>query len=442
MKEGICMIKSYGAKMIMDQPRHQFLYAYDTEERSTLLRNVINDNPIRVEENQSSALNLTDYGLEDVSVEGKNIDKYLLASVAKRYFRASLVELILSKIDEDIDIHTNENRLKNFLTFINRFNKINGEKRCQSYQDILEKVRITKEYYHQFYLDYIAGRKKEIEINPLLFDIDLERFILEVQKFLRNRASLIILIDKTKKISPYSTMAINEIIGARLDNTLALKIVLEDEMWESFYDTNGQFIQDTHDYETVCLDDSHREYVNKLKNASNQFKPEVRSQKCQIIKDPNIKDGYILIGYDLDGISKIIKIYPELTRYESYIYVKGYICKAAEKDLKLAVNHDEVIYPALVNLANSLSSKGIVGLDDKKYSGRIHAYYNENQAVFDLKSKTERRKYFEFQGNDTTYNGSINALVNFYCEISRLAEDKEINPEVLQMFDDAARKLV
>lgn len=442
------MIKSYGDEVIMKSSRHQFLYAYDTEERKKFLRKIASDNPVKIEQAQSAVLLFSDYGLEDVPITRKDVDKYVLSHIAERYFRASLVELILTNIDQDTDIHFNEYRFKKFLTFINRFSKINGEERYHSYHDLLEKVRFHKQYYHQFYLDYISGKKNEIEIKPLLFDIDIERFIEEVQRFLRNRDPFIILIDKDKKISPYSTMAINQILGARLDNTLALKIVLEDGMWESFYDTNGQFIQDPHDYETVCLDESHREYINRLLAVQNPAeldarseKPEINPQKCQILKDPDIKDGYIILGFDNNGVAKIIKIYPELTRYDSFIYVKGYICDMASKDLKLAVNSDDIIYPAIVNLANSLNGNCVVGIEKKKCSGRIHAYYNDNQAIFNIQANLGRRKYFEFQGNDTTYNIYVNALVNFYCEISRLAEEKEIDADVLQLFDAEARKL-
>ncbi len=446
------MINPFNAKIIIEHTRHQFLYAYQSEERTIFLQQIAKDNPIVAEEKKPMALYLKDYGLEDAKIKRKNPDKYLLKKVAEKYFNLSLIDLILTSVNSQIDIHLNENRLKNFLTYINRINKVSGLPRMKSYEELLEVVKAQKDYFHKFYLDYIEEIVDQIEINPLLIDLDIENFISEVQKFLRNKGAFKILIDKKEPISPYSTMAINNILGSRLDRTLALKIALEDPCWEHYYDGNEQIIQETHDYETLSLDDSHGNYLSKLveeKRKGNNEKSssiistpnlEFGNEKCQIYKDPETKQGYIIIVYNERGITKILKIYPELTRDASFIYLKGYLCNYEKYFFRISANKEEPLYNAIVNLANSLQRHDIASKERGNYTCRVGAFYRGDQAVLGLQSENGKGKYFEFKGIDTTKDIYINALVNFYCEVARYTESQELDIETKEIIKTLERR--
>ena len=427
------MINPQNAKIIMEHTKHQFLYARANAERTNFLQQVAKENPIVAEETTPMALCLSDYGLEDAPIKRKTPDRDVLRNAAENYFNLSLIELILTSIYNQIDIHLNENRLKNFLTYVNRINKINGLPRMKSYERLLEEVKKQKNYFHKFYLEYIEGKVDEVEIKPLLITLDIEYFISEVQKFLRNKAPFKILIDKKEYISPYSTMAINNILGARLDRTLALKIALEDNFWEHFYDASGQIIQDTHDYESTYLDDSHDKglsiAIKRKFSTDSTHNFDFENEKCRIYQDPDNKKEYIIIVYDNKGITKVLRIYPELTKYDSFIYLKGYLCNQEKYFFRISFNSDEPLYNAIVNLAKSLQGHDINSIKEGINFCSVGTFYRDDYAVLGLQPKEGKFKLFEFKGIDTTKDIYINALINFYCEVARCAESQELDLE-------------
>lgn len=441
------MINPHNAKIIMDHTRHQFLYAPANAERTSFLQQIAKDYPIVVEETTPMVLYLTDFGLENAPIKRENPDRDILRSASEKYFNLSLIELVLKSIYNQIDIHLNENRLKNFLTYINRINKIRGLPRMKSYEELLEEIKKQKNYFHKFYLDYIEGKANEVEIKPLLITLDIEYFIREVQKFLRNKAPFKILIDKKEDISPYSTMAINNILGSRLDRTLALKIALEDNGWEHFYDASGQIIQDTHDYESIYLDDSRTQDLNNTLEEQNSLPTsghnlEFGNEKCRIYQDPKNKKEYIIVVYNNKGITKVLRIYSELKKYNPVIYLKGYLCNQEKYSFRILANKDEPLYNAIVNLAKSLQSHDITSVEVGNYKSSVGALYRDDYAVLGLQPKEGKWKYFEFKGIDTTKDIYINALINFYCEVARCAEGETLDLETKEIIRTLKRREV
>lgn len=74
-----------------------------------------------------------------------------------------------------------------------------------------------------------------------------------------------IVYDKKGPLAIPSTRQINNLIGSRINGDISVKIAMEPENWETYVDSNGQFVQATHDYGTVELDDSFQKYMKKVK---------------------------------------------------------------------------------------------------------------------------------------------------------------------------------
>ena len=65
---------------------------------------------------------------------------------------------------------------------------------------------------------------------------------------------------------PSSTQAINNLIGSRINGDISVKVAIEPDDWETYRDSNGQFVGAIHDYGTVELDDSYKKYMKSRKN--------------------------------------------------------------------------------------------------------------------------------------------------------------------------------
>lgn len=100
---------------------------------------------------------------------------------------------------------------------------------------------------------------------PIPF-LQLDLFIAQFKRALNNNSYFGIIIDKQQDIAVSSTKAINFLIGGRINKDISMKIAIQPDNWDTYLDPNGQLIEAIHDYGTVELDDSNREYTKKLKN--------------------------------------------------------------------------------------------------------------------------------------------------------------------------------
>ena len=76
-----------------------------------------------------------------------------------------------------------------------------------------------------------------------------------------------IIFDKQTPLMPSSTQAINNLIGSRINGDISVKVAIEPDDWETYRDSNGQFVEATHDYGTVELDNSSKTYMkNRERN--------------------------------------------------------------------------------------------------------------------------------------------------------------------------------
>jgi hypothetical protein len=63
-----------------------------------------------------------------------------------------------------------------------------------------------------------------------------------------------------------SQRAVNGIVTRRIAGDASMKVVCEPGEWKTYHDLNGVLAEDVHDYSSIDLDGSHREYVKRLMN--------------------------------------------------------------------------------------------------------------------------------------------------------------------------------
>ena len=73
-----------------------------------------------------------------------------------------------------------------------------------------------------------------------------------------------IIFDKKCDMSISSIQAINNLIGARINSDISIKVATEPDGWKTYCDVNGKYIENIHDYGIIQLDNSYTSYTKKL----------------------------------------------------------------------------------------------------------------------------------------------------------------------------------
>lgn len=259
--------EEYLINEIMGQNRHQFIYGYDNEERKLLLKKIDEEYPIKIDCNLPVSIYLNEFGLPKIPFDLEGRDKIKIESLSKEHLSFSIAHAILQKTKDNLDLELVNSRIMELIEKINKYDINSNRKEITSFDELFKAVLESKEFYESYYMDYVKLRRERRTINEVVMPfLDIQSFISKYKKALNNNSYFAILLDKNKDIALSSINAVNLLVGSRINGDISMKVVVEPNKWDSYYDSNGQFIQVVHDYGVIELDDSNIEYTKKLKN--------------------------------------------------------------------------------------------------------------------------------------------------------------------------------
>lgn len=254
------------ADEIMLQSRHQFIYGYNTDERQSEIKKMVDEFPIKMDENAPMGIYLENAGIEADDLKS-SVDKMLASSISREYLSFLIAYTLLERALEDNNFTQFPERVDLFLKSINRLLVQDGHPNIASLQELLTALKLGLEFYEMNYkiaLDTGAfkGNFSDVPISFLSLDVFLRYF----KKLLNNNSYVAVVMNLTKPISHYATQAINTHLSKRCNADLSMKVVCEPSDWKSYFDPVGVRIEAVHDYGEVELDESYKEYIRELKN--------------------------------------------------------------------------------------------------------------------------------------------------------------------------------
>lgn len=251
---------------IIGQSRHQFIYSYNDDKRKTFLQQLVDSYPIKIDCNSPMCIYLNEFGLPKVSIIDDKLDNNKIDILSREYLSFSIVYAILQKSKDSVDLEFLNTRIIRLLNMLNKYNVNPGYKEIKSLDELILTLDETKEFYKLYYLDYVMEGKEDKSINDIAMPfLHLESFVSQYKRVLNNKSYFAIIMDKSNDISLASTRNVNFLVGSRINSDISMKIVVEPGKWDSYIDSNGQYVEAVHDYGVVELDDSQAEYVKKLK---------------------------------------------------------------------------------------------------------------------------------------------------------------------------------
>lgn len=246
--------EDYKKNDIIGQGRHQFIYGYDSDDRTRLLKEIEKENPVVSDIDSPMAIYVEDYGLPTIEYDKKSVDMGLVKIVSTEYFNFSVLSQIIKFY---IDGGNNN---KNVLELMKKHYQLEIE-RIEELSNLLNE---SKRFYKSYYEDYLKHGNSVHKIDEIKIPfIDLEMFLTELKNEINNNSYFALMIDNKKDISTLSTQVINLYVSSRINDTISMKVATDPNKWKSFIDYNGQFVEAVHDYGEVELDDSYKKMIKR-----------------------------------------------------------------------------------------------------------------------------------------------------------------------------------
>lgn len=255
--------EDYLKKEIMNQSRHLFMFGYNSQDRSKFLKSLETDYPYTADFSKPIALYFDSFGLPKAELDIRSMDIYMLQSMCREYLAFLVASKILSKT-----IRFNDTNLDDKLSWLISLTNINRNPNYAeivSPLDLLREFNVTRDFYYENYIKYVNGLIESIPIADVSIPfLDLEMFVNQYKRCMNMQTYFGVLFDKKSELSVFSIQAINNLIGARINSDISVKVAVEPDNWETYCGVNGQHIEPTHDYGIVELDDSYGTYTRKL----------------------------------------------------------------------------------------------------------------------------------------------------------------------------------
>lgn len=258
--------KKFLVDEIMRESRHQFIYGYNGKEREEFLKETVGAYPITVDLSNPIGIYICDKGLPELPQKREKYDEILVASYNRRYLdyliALNVVDIAIQQIDERILA----DRSKEFFERVNTLFVSREGAEVTNLVELFGMLKEGKELCYDKYIEYI----NEENINKSYYEPPIEitmmeHFIEYFKRMINITSYLCIIFDQQYLLSRDTQKAINNYVGFRINANMSMKIACEPAEWKTYYNQNGVLVEKSHDYGCVELDNSHRDYMEKIK---------------------------------------------------------------------------------------------------------------------------------------------------------------------------------
>ena len=224
---------------------HKFVY-YDDLDKCKILDDLSKYNAI-LDSSEPIVVYICDEGLPNVN-DDIMIDRYRVEFFHHRYYELLIILSIIDKLIESIDIDVMNSRFKRLFHLLSDNVDISD---VMVLRELLDKC---KNIYKREYIKYInTGILGDFYSNLEISNVIIDMIVPCIKKSIGLEKYFSILIDVDSEISKYNEMSINDYIASRCTGYLSINILLSKYEWKYYYSSNGQFIENTHDYSEINL---------------------------------------------------------------------------------------------------------------------------------------------------------------------------------------------
>lgn len=249
---------------------HEFLYGEAGEERKKFLDSMADDYPIKLDSNEPAVIYVDDFSLP--KVDAVNPLDTRVSSIAREYCSFSLVAALVEQTIRQNELSMLNEKLSRFIKSANRMFITDEDMSISDIEGLRNALLAGKKFYLENYTKLMETGNwyGDFSTLPISF-IDLSTFVTSYKRALGRSAHFAFVLDYSGTGAIVSQKAVNGLVTKRIAGDAAIKVVCHPEEWKSYTDLNGILAEDVHDYSSVDLDGSFREYVNALRKKNGLF---------------------------------------------------------------------------------------------------------------------------------------------------------------------------
>ncbi len=224
---------------------HKFVY-YDDMDKCKILDD-LSKYKARLDSSEPIVIYICDEGLP-VMNKDVSVDKYIIEFFHHRYYELLITLSILNKLINDIDRDILNSRFKRLFHLLSDNVDISD---VIVLRDLLDKC---KNVYKREYINYIkTGILGDFYNNLEVSNVIIDMIIPCIKRSIGLLKYFCLLVDGDNVLSIFNQMSINDYVGSRCNGYLSVNILLCKDEWEYYYTSNGQFVENIHDYCEIDL---------------------------------------------------------------------------------------------------------------------------------------------------------------------------------------------
>lgn len=254
--------ESYLRKEIVEESRHHFIYACDSDKRTEFISSLEKEYPVQIDRYSPSAIYLPTIGLPKVEYQ-KGIDLSRLSTISNEYLTFLITHRIIANSTKILNKDELNKRIQRILEVLNKYSLNKQHNNIQNIDDLQSTLEQSIEFYYNYFMKYTKGEEPPSLDSVALPFLQLELFISDYKRAINHSSYFSILIDNKQSVDIYSVQAINSLVGARINSDISMNIFTEPDTWPTYRDINGQFVEAIHDYGTLELDSSLKDSLKK-----------------------------------------------------------------------------------------------------------------------------------------------------------------------------------
>ena len=225
------------------ESRHKFVY-YDTNSVKNL-RDLSKDYSPKIDSDEPIAIYIKTSGLP----KKVNISAILSCDIIKMFHQHYFQLLIFSEIMNSISKNIDHVELNKRLQRVFRLCSCVAREKITNVKTLNRLLMESKKIYVNIYYEYLRQGKVDFSGRVPIPFVLIDQLIPAVKDAIGLEKYFSVIMELSKNASVYSCMALNDYISSRCNGYLSMNVLLSSDVnWPTYYSTNGQIIQNVHDY--------------------------------------------------------------------------------------------------------------------------------------------------------------------------------------------------
>ncbi len=219
-------MKEYSKSAIMNERETQFIYYPNGAKRINLIKQMVDEYPIRLNSDNPAAIYVNDINLPKLAITSNSQTQ----NAAFMFMNFTIMHNILKNTYEAYDELYLDEKFQDIIDYVNSELANKDFPLIKSGQELIFALKQTQAYYFKYLIKYPSFIVSDLWIP----NIDLETIITQYKKALPFNSYFNIIVDNQGKITAPFAKVISDIVKNKPYSDIIMKIITQQEDWPNY----------------------------------------------------------------------------------------------------------------------------------------------------------------------------------------------------------------